>query len=104
VTVQVRYNTALARYEARVGADLAGFAQYRTEGRRMTIYHTEVDPAFEGQGVGSQLAKAALDDVRARGLELVPRCPFIAAYIRRHSEDYLDLVAEPLREELMAAG
>lgn len=70
----------------------------------MTIYHTEVDPAFEGQGVGSQLAKAALDDVRARGLELVPRCPFIAAYIRRHSEDYLDLVAEPLREELMAAG
>ena len=54
--------------------------------------HTEIDPAFEGHGVGSALAKAALDDVRAKGLKAVPLCPFIRTWIDRHP-DYEDLVA-----------
>jgi predicted GNAT family acetyltransferase len=53
--------------------------------------HTEVLPAFEGRGVGSALAKGALDAVRAEGSSVEPRCPFIAAYIRRHPA-YADLV------------
>ena len=52
-----------------------------------------VDPAFEGRGIGSQLATFALDDARARGLAVVPRCPFFAAFIGRHPE-YADLVAD----------
>jgi predicted GNAT family acetyltransferase len=62
--------------------------------------HTEVDPEFEGQGIGSVLASTALDQVRARGLRVVARCPFIAAYIRRHRE-YADLV---LRSNLGRTG
>ena len=58
----------------------------------MVFTHTEVDPSFEGQGVGSALARGALDDVRSRGLHIIAMCPFISAYVRRHPE-YADLIA-----------
>jgi len=58
--------------------------------------HTEVDPAFEGQGIGSQLAAGALDQVRAAGEKIVALCPFIKAYVQRHAE-YADLLAHPAR-------
>lgn len=95
-------NPELARYQVRVDGALAGFAQYRVQGERITIFHAEVDPAYDGKGVGSQLAKSALADVRGRGLELIPRCPFISGYVRRHPDLYLDLLPEGLREQLMA--
>ena len=81
------------RYELRQGATVAGYAEYNLLKGAMLFTHTEVDPAFEGRGVGSRLAKAALDDVRARGLHAIPQCQFIAGYIRKHPE-YLDLVSE----------
>jgi uncharacterized protein len=89
------------RYEVFVEADLAGFAQYRCDGERITIYHTEISPAYEGRGLGSLLARYALDDVRTRGLGLVPLCPFIAGFIRRHPDEYLDVVIPSMREMLM---
>ena len=83
---------AAGRYELFVSGTLAGLATYVLSDDTMTIPHTEVQPRFEGQGLGARLAKFALDDARRRGLRVVPRCPFIAAYIERHSE-YADLVA-----------
>ena len=80
------------RYEARVDGELAGFAQYRLSEGLITFTHTEVDDAFEGRGVGGQLARAALDDARSRGLTVRPACSFIRSWIERH-EDYQDLVA-----------
>jgi predicted GNAT family acetyltransferase len=80
------------RYEAWVGERLAGKAEYRIVGDRIIFFHTEIHPDFEGQGLGSRLARAALDDVRARGLRVTPKCPFFAAWIARHA-DYQDLVA-----------
>ena len=79
------------RFEARIDGEVAGVAQYLRRGSRVIFTHTEVDPVFEGRGVGSALAKGALDAVRAAGGTVEPRCPFIAAYIRRHRE-YADLV------------
>ena len=81
-----------SRYVARVDGEVAGFAAYRMRGERIVFTHTEVDPAYEGKGVGSALAKAALDDVRRRGLTMVLVCPFMTAYVQRHPE-YADLVA-----------
>ena len=86
-----------SRYEARVDGALAGWAEYRDRGEERTFTHTEV--TLEGRGVGGALARAALDDVRARGLRAVPMCPFIAAWIRRHP-DYADLVPEARRDLL----
>ena len=85
-------NADRRRYEARLGSKVVGFIMYRLEPGRMTLIHTEVDEALEGEGVGSQLVAGALDDIRARGLAVVPICPFISAYIRRHP-GYSDLVA-----------
>ena len=66
-----------------------------------TLVHTEIDPAFEGHGLGSHLAAGALDDARQRGLTVVPLCPFVTAYLRRHHEQ-LDVVEEPYRTRLGA--
>jgi len=79
------------RYEALVDGAVAGSAFYHLTPGRIVFLHTEVDPAYEGHGVGSRLAREALDDARSKGLRVVPRCPFIARYIREHPE-YQDLV------------
>lgn len=81
-----------AGYEITVDGVRAGVAEYRRRGDRVVFTHTEIDAAFEGKGIGSALAKAALDDVRGRGLKAVPLCAFIRAWIERHP-DYQDLVA-----------
>src|ERR671920_1126292 len=82
--VVVTNNDAAKRYEARVDGDLAGAAYYDVADDLIVFTHTEVDDAFEGHGVGSTLARAALDDVRADGnRRVVPRCPFIKEWIRR---------------------
>lgn len=91
-SVQVFDNPAEERYEARVDGKLAGEAFYASQPGRIVFQHTEVHPEFEGRGIGSLLAKDALDDVRGKGLRVVARCPFIARYIREHPE-YRDLLA-----------
>ena len=68
-------------------------------GRRILFVHTEIDPAFEGRGLGSQLASAALDATRATGERIVPFCPFIANYVEHHPE-YADLVDHELMAQL----
>ena len=92
MSVKTTLNESESRYEAHVDGELAGFAEFERDGDRIVFTHTEVDDAFEGKGVGSALARGALDDVRARGdLRVVPRCPFIRAWIEKHP-DYDDLV------------
>jgi len=84
-------NPEAARYELRDGSTLAGIAAYQLRRDSIIFSHTKVSDAFEGQGLGGQLAREALDDARRRGLRVVPRCPFIADWIERHP-DYADLV------------
>jgi uncharacterized protein len=90
--VQTTDNPEQHRYEARVDGELAGFAEYQVRGDRVVFTHTEVDDAYEGQGVGSSLARTALDDVRASGRSVVPQCQFIRSWIDKHPQ-YADLVA-----------
>lgn len=81
-----------SRYAAHVDGTVAGVAVYELSDGLITFTHTEVDDAYEGQGVGSALARFALDDARARRLTVRPLCPFIRGWIDRHP-DYSDLVA-----------
>jgi predicted GNAT family acetyltransferase len=90
VTVTDRPNEL--RYEIEVDGEVAGFINYRREPGVIEMVHTDVDPRWEGKGVGAALVEGALDDVRARGLKVRPYCPFVAAYIRRHP-GYQDVVA-----------
>jgi predicted GNAT family acetyltransferase len=82
------------RYEARLDGSVVGFLEYRAVRGRRILIHTEVDPSAEGQGVGSRLASGALDDIRARGLKVTVKCPFVSAFMERHPE-YRDLLASP---------
>jgi predicted GNAT family acetyltransferase len=91
VTLEIVDNPGRHRYEAFAGEALAGFVTYDRTPGAVVFIHTETVPAFEGHGVGSHLAQAALDDARARHEKVTPRCPFIAAYIDRHPA-YADLL------------
>jgi predicted GNAT family acetyltransferase len=92
--VDVRDDPERGRYEARVGSVLAGYADYHSQPGLITALHTEVDPAFEGRGVGSELVRRMLDDIRSRDARVLPVCPFVRAFLQRHPE-YEDLAWKP---------
>jgi predicted GNAT family acetyltransferase len=95
-TVTVTDNPDESRFEARVEGALAGFAEYRLREGVIVFTHTEVDSAFEGRGVGSALARQALDAVRDAGeRRVVPTCPFIKSWIEKHP-DYQPLLRRPV--------
>ena len=79
------------RFEIAVDGAVLGFAEYRRRPGVISFIHTEIDPAHEGEGLGTLLVKAALDTARAEGLAVLPYCPFVQGLIDRHRE-YLDLV------------
>jgi predicted GNAT family acetyltransferase len=85
------------RYEARLGEGgrLAALITYELSETWVALLHTEVQDGFEGQGIGSHLVQWVVDDLRTRGLSLIPRCPFVVAWLERHPE-YHDLLSHPL--------
>ena len=93
-----------SQYELRLGDRRIGVAAYhrRQNSNRIAFVHTEVDPACEGRGFGGKLVAAALEDVRRKGLEVVPLCPFIAHYMATHPEVH-DLLASGHRDRVTAA-
>ena len=92
MNVEVRNNKTEYRYEVFVDGELAGYTQYVLRRGRIAFVHTEVYEFYEGAGLGGRLARSALDDARARGLMVIPFCPFIADFIERHIDEYGDLV------------
>ncbi|OLV18546.1 GNAT family N-acetyltransferase [Deinococcus marmoris] len=84
-------NEGAQQYEVYVDGQLAGHAAYRPLDDARELPHTELKDQYEGQGLGSRLVQFALDDLRKRGLNVVPTCPFVAGYISKHPE-YQDLM------------
>lgn len=88
---EVRDNEQQSRFELAVDGHIA-FAQYARTPDVITFLHTKVPKELEGHGIGSKLARGALDLVRAQGLKVVAKCPFIAGFIQKHPE-FQDLPA-----------
>ncbi|MGH2972420.1 MAG: GNAT family N-acetyltransferase [Gaiellaceae bacterium] len=84
-------NPAELRYEVHDDGELVGEIRYRKLPGALALVHTEAHPKREG--LGTEIVRGALDDIRARGLKVVPVCPFVGAFIRRHP-DYADLVSD----------
>jgi len=84
--IEIRDNPEEGAYVIEVDGRRAGKAEYKMREGRRVFTHTEVDDEFAGTGLANRLARFALDDVRASGGQLVPLCPFIAAYIKRHPQ------------------
>jgi predicted GNAT family acetyltransferase len=85
--------------DAVIDGATAGSAYYRIVEGRVVVTHTEVKDQFEGNGVGSAIARTLLDQIRTNGQQIVPLCPFFAGYIERHPE-YEDLVDRDTYERL----
>ena len=93
--LHVDNNESASRYELHDAAgQLLGIADYHLRDRVTVLPHTEIDVDHRGQGLGALLVRAVLDDVRAAGGKIDPRCWFVAAFVREHPE-YADLVAGP---------
>jgi predicted GNAT family acetyltransferase len=89
--LEVVDNAEASQYEVLLDGESVGFAAYHHTADGVLLPHAEVRPEFNSQGIGSALAKGALDDIRRQGLQAVPLCPFIVYYVKEHPE-YDDLV------------
>jgi predicted GNAT family acetyltransferase len=87
---------AARRYDSSVEGRVVGRVDYRRVQDRLVALHTEVEAAYAGRGIGSKLVRRVLDDARAGGLKVTPRCPLFVAHFERHPEDG-DLLAMPPR-------
>ena len=96
--IEIRDNPEKHRFEVVVEGSVAGFARYRDESGAVAFVHTEVDDAYEGQGLGSRLVREALRQVADRGRAVLPYCPFVRAYLQRHPE-LVDVVPVERRAE-----
>lgn len=88
----IRNNPDKHRFEVDVGDGTFAIADYNLLTGKIVFTHTEVPKGHEGQGIGSKLIRFALDFAREQGLEVIPICPFFAAYMKKHAEvqDLLD--------------
>ncbi|MEU6089698.1 GNAT family N-acetyltransferase [Streptomyces sp. NPDC047085] len=91
---------AKSRYEILVDGERAGLTAYRDRGDQRVFYHTEVDDAFAGQGLASRLVQEALTDVRAAGKRIVPVCPYVAKFLKKH-EEFAD-ITDPVTPEILS--
>lgn len=83
-TTPVTFNADKSRYELHIDGELAGFAEVRHNGPRLVFTHTEVFEKFRGGGHAGVLAEGALQHAATAGHTIVPLCPFIARYLKRH--------------------
>ncbi|CAN5884681.1 GNAT family N-acetyltransferase [soil metagenome] len=91
MAVSVREAPERKRFEVLIDGEVVGFAVYHLEDGRGAIPHTEVDPAHGGQGLATELIHTVLEQALQREQQVLPYCPFVAAYIREHTE-YVGLV------------
>lgn len=82
------------RYEFDLGDDIAIIEYIKTQGF-IILTHTEVPEKYEGQGIGAELVHDVLEDLRAKKIQMIPQCPFVAQYIRRHPE-WVDVVLKEI--------
>ena len=95
----VRDNVERKRFEIDLGGGAFAFAEYTLPEGMIMFTHTEVPPEHEGKGIGTALIEAGLAAARARGLKVIPICPFFAAYMQKH-EEVQDLLDDVWRRRL----
>jgi predicted GNAT family acetyltransferase len=90
---------AKQRYEILLGSERVGLTAYRDRGEQRVFYHTKVEDAFAGRGLASVLVQQALTDVRRAGKRIVPVCPYVAKFLKKHDE-FSD-ITDPVTPEIL---
>ena len=88
----VTHDEQAHRYEGRLDGEVVARLDYVPQGSSIAMVHTGVVPAHENEGLATQLVDEALQDVRRRGLRVVPACSFVRMHVRRHAEEYADIL------------
>ena len=88
----VTHDEQAHRWEGRLDGRVVALADYVPQGSSIAMVHTEVVPDHENEGLATKVVDAALADVRARGLRVVPACSFVRLHVRRHAEEYADIL------------
>jgi len=84
--IEIQNNESAHRFEALVDGHVA-FVQYRYSNTGEIVFtHTEVPRPLAGRGIGSKLARFALDYARDRALRAASTCSFISSYVENHPE------------------
>jgi uncharacterized protein len=95
---KVRDNAAMSRFElhlpTREHGEKIAISEYKIVGDTIHMLHTETPLELRGMGVGSKLVRGALALIRAKGLKVVARCPFVRAFLQRHADEFDDLIAK----------
>jgi predicted GNAT family acetyltransferase len=87
------------RYEIVVDGQTAGLTAYRDRDGQRVFYHTEINDAFAGRGLASLLVQQALTDARDSGKRIVPVCPYVAKFLKKHDE-FADM-SDPVTPEVL---
>jgi hypothetical protein len=90
-SITVRDNAESRAYEALIGDEVVGTLVYEHEGKRIVFSHTFVEPRHRGQGVGAELVKQAMEDLRSKGTKVTVLCDFAADFVAKHPE-YVDVI------------
>jgi hypothetical protein len=92
-SANVQHDTTRHRFFVELDGQV-GLLNYRLSPGKIVFTHAEVPHAFEGHGIASAIAKTALEWAKSQNLRVVPACPFMAAYVKKHAE-YQSLVDPP---------
>lgn len=101
--VTVTRNDDQGRYDVTVDGDLAGFTEFFDDGDQRVFFHTEIDDAFGGRGLAGTLVQQALDATREDGQRIVPVCPYVAKYVKKH-DTWADIVDRVTPDALQKSG
>jgi uncharacterized protein len=82
--LEVIHNKAEHRFEIWIDGSLSELA-YQMRGNTIIFYHTGVPPWLEGQGIAARLTQVGLDYAEEKAFAVVPACPYVVTYIRRHT-------------------
>ncbi|HEX8270079.1 MAG TPA: GNAT family N-acetyltransferase [Flavobacterium sp.] len=85
-------NESKRRFELEMDGKVA-IIDFQLRDNEMTLTHTKVPDELEGQGVGKKLVEHTLEFIKDHNYTLVPLCPFVTVYIKRHPE-WKDLLAD----------
>ena len=87
MSLTVTHEPDADRYAVYEGDELQGFIIYERAGTTLRLLHAEVPPVKRGQGIGGEVVRVVLDEVRAQSTDRVrPVCGFVVSWMRRHPE------------------
>lgn len=73
------------RFELKVG-EYVTFIEYKERDKKIWLIHTESPEELKGKGAATAVIEKTLAYIEDNGYKLIPLCPLVAAYLKRHPD------------------